>query len=117
MSFIRQYCLILGSEYFVGEIIECVLSLCGSLFGTQDEAHRRVLVRFRPMLAGVVQVEVHLPRVSEAEFGRLEVNDDQATQPAMKEDEIDAKPVVIDAQTTLATKEGKVIAQAPRENL
>jgi hypothetical protein len=73
--FVWKDSLILRSENLVGEIVECVVSLCCSLFGAQNESDWRVLAGLHPVLAGVVQIEVHLPSVRVTEFSDLEIRD------------------------------------------
>ena len=67
--------------------------------------------RLHPVLAGIVQIEVHLAGVRVAEPADLEVDDQQAAQPAVKEQQINAEPGVIQTQPALATDEGKIVAQ------
>ena len=73
--FIGKDGLILGGEHFVGEIVECVMGLGGSFFGAENEADGRVFAGFHPVLAGVVEVEVHLASVGVAELANLQVHD------------------------------------------
>ena len=87
------------------------------LLGAEDEADRRVLVGVRPVLAGVVEVEVHLPGVGVRELAELEVDDDEAAQPAVEEEQVDAIPLVADAEPPLAADEGEVAAQLEQEAL
>jgi len=54
---------------------------------------------------------VHLARVRVSESAHFEVNDDQTAQTAMKENEVDAEPCIIQTQTPLTAKERKIIAQ------
>src|SRR5579872_2265080 len=103
--------LILGSEYLVGKIVECVVGLCCSFLGTQDKSNWRVLTRLHPVFAGVVQIEVHLSSVRITEFAHLEVDDDQAVQTPMEENQVDTKPCVVDTKPALAAKKRKIIAQ------
>ncbi|GGY24463.1 hypothetical protein GCM10007387_02510 [Pseudoduganella albidiflava] len=66
--------------------------------GTQDQAYRWVLTRFHPVLAGIVQVHVHLAGIGMAELAELadlEIDDQQALEAAMKEQQVDAKPAVV----------------------
>ena len=69
------------------------------------------------MLPRVVEIEVHLPGISVGELADLEVNYHQAAEPAVEEEEVDAIPLVADAQATLATDEGKLAAQLEEEGL
>src|SRR5260370_4989784 len=66
--FVGKDGLILGGKDLVGEIVECVVGLGSSLFGAQNESDWRVLAGLHPVLAGVVQVHVHLPSVRVAKL-------------------------------------------------
>jgi len=77
--FVWKYSLILCGDHFVGEIVECVVGLCCSFFGAQNESDWRVLAGLHPVLACVVQIEVHLPSVRVAEFTHLEIHDQEAS--------------------------------------
>jgi hypothetical protein len=67
------------------------------------------------MLAGVIEVEVHLASVRIAELPNFEVRNKQAPQAAMKENEVNTEPIVVDAESTLAAKEGEIITQLQQE--
>ena len=71
--FIWKDSLILSGEHLVGEIVECVVGLCCSLFGAQNEPGWRVLAGPHLVLASVVQVQVHLSSVRVTEFSDLEI--------------------------------------------
>jgi len=58
---------------------------------------------------------VHLASIRVTEFAYLEVNNDQAAQAAVKEDEVDTKPGVVDTEPALATEERKIITQLQEE--
>jgi hypothetical protein len=107
--------LILGGQYLVRKIVERVVGFRRPFLGTQNQPDWRVFTRFHPVLAGVVEVEVHLPSVRVAEFANLEIDDDQAAQLTVEENEIDAKPSVVDAKPALATEEGEVVARLQEE--
>ena len=68
--------MILGSKYFVRQVIESIVGFRGSLFCAENESDRRIFSRFHPMLAGVIEIKVHLPGISVAELAHLEVDDD-----------------------------------------
>ena len=63
------------------------------------------------MLAGVVEVEMHLASVGIAELADFEVDNDEAPEPPVKEYEVDAEPSVVDPEPTLAANESEVVAQ------
>ena len=64
---------------------EGVLRHGAVLLGAEDEPHGRILASERPVLTGVVQVEVHLAGVGVRELAQLQVDDDQALEAAVKE--------------------------------
>src|SRR5882724_12478290 len=113
--FVWKDSLILRGENLVGEIVECVVGFCCSLLGTQNESDWRVLAGLHPVLAGVIQIEVHLPSVRITELPYLDVNDDQPVQTTVEENEVDTKPVVVDAKPALAAEESKIIAQLQKK--
>jgi hypothetical protein len=102
---------LLGGKHLVRETLESVASNGAVLLGAQDEAHGWVLAREHPVLAGVVQVEVHLASVRVGEPIQLEVDDEEASQATMEEQQVDSIPSVPDAQLTLPTHEGEVAAE------
>ena len=108
--FVWEDSLILSGEHLVGKIVECVVSLCRSLFSAHDESDWRVLAGLHPVLAGIVQIEVHLPSVRVTELTNLQVCDYKSSQTAMEEHEINTKPGVVDTKPALAADEGKIIA-------
>ena len=58
---------------------------------------------------------MHLPSVGVRKLPQLEVYDDEAAEAAMEEQQIDAVPLVIDTQSSLATDEGEVPAEFHEE--
>ena len=50
----------------------------------KDQADGWIFIGVRPMLFGVIAVKVHLTGVGMGEFARLQVDNDQATKPAVK---------------------------------
>src|SRR6266581_2763910 len=69
------------------------------------------------MFARVIQIKMHLPRIGVRELANLQINDDKASQFAVKEEKIDAIPFAADSQSAFATDEGKVAAQLEQEVL
>ena len=66
--FVRQGRAVFGGENFAGQPFESVVGHGRILFGAQDKADGRVLASKRPVLARVVQVQVHLPGVGVGEL-------------------------------------------------
>ncbi len=52
-------------------------------------------LRHCPVLFGIVQVHIHLPGIRITEFAYLQVNEQQAAQATMEEQQIDAEPAVV----------------------
>jgi hypothetical protein len=63
------------------------------------------------LLAHVVQVKIHLSGIGVSEFPDFQIDDDQAEQPAMKEQQLDAISLIAHGQTSLPCQEGEVAAQ------
>ncbi len=53
--------------------------------GAKNQTDRRILIGMRPMLFGVIAVKVHLTGVGMSKFSGLQVDYDQAAQPAMEQ--------------------------------
>ena len=69
------------------------------------------------MLPRIVQVEVHLPGIGVAEAADLQVNDHEASQAAVKEQQVNPVPLAADAQPSLAADEAEVVTQLQEEGL
>jgi hypothetical protein len=69
------------------------------------------------VLAGVVEVEIHLTRVSVREGTKFEIQQQQRSQGPMEEDQVNGVPDVVDPQPPLSADEAKVIAQFQQERL
>ena len=110
-----QHGLVLRREYLVRQAFQRVVCFGRTFFGAQDQADRRILAGLHPVLARVVQIEVHLSGVGVAELADLEVDDDEALQTPMEEQQVDAEPRVVDSQSALATDEGEVVAEFQQE--
>src|SRR5580658_3000878 len=89
--FVWKDSLVLSGEHFVGEIIECIVGLCGSLLGAQNKSDRRILSGLHPVLAGIIQIEVHLPSIRVTELTDLQIRDQKGAQTTVKEDKVDTK--------------------------
>src|ERR1700704_584233 len=93
------------------EIAESVPSYCLVTLGAENHPDRRVLVWLSPMLAGIVQIKVHLTRIRMGELANLEIDHDQASQPPVKEQKVNPVPLGSDSQPLLSGYEGKIIAE------
>ena len=58
---------------------------------------------------------MHLTGVRIAELPNLDVRNQQASQTAVKEDEINSEPIIVDPKATLAAEKRKVISQLQQE--
>ena len=108
---------VLGGEHLVGQRVQGVMDEGVVLLGAEDQADGRVLVGLGPVLLGVTQVDVHLAGVGVGELAGLDVNDDQATESAVVEEQVDPVPVVADAEPLLPAQEGEVAAEFQEEAL
>ena len=67
-------------------------------------------MRVRPLLAGIVQIQIHLTGVGVRELAELQIYYNETLKPAMEEDQIDSIPFVSDAQSPLASDEGEIVS-------
>lgn len=67
------------------------------------------------MLAGIVQIKVHLSGIGVAELADLEVDDQQGFEPAVEKQQVDSELGVVQLQTALAADEGEVVAEFQQE--
>ena len=81
----------------------------------QDQTHRWIFAGVRPVFTRVVKVEIHLCRIGMAELSELEVDDDQAAQPAVKEHQIDTIPLVANAKPPLPGHEREIVPKFQQE--
>ena len=115
--FRRQRGAVLSSEDLIAHPTQGVAGYVRLVGGAEDEPYGRIFVGVGPVLAGVVDVEVNLPEVAGGELAELEVTQDEAPQPTVKEHEINAVPLVADAEALLTADEGEVVAQFQQEAL
>ena len=85
--------------------------------GTEDETHRRILVFVCPVFARIVQIEIHLPGIGVGEFADFQIDDDEAPESPVEEQQVDAIPLVADPQPLLPGDEGELIPQLQQELL
>jgi len=69
------------------------------------------------MFAGIIQIQVHLPGIRMGKLPELQVHDDEALKPAMKEDQINPIPLRPHAQPLLSSDEREIVAQLQQELL
>ena len=114
---IRQRGAVFGGEHLVGQRVEGVMDDGLILLGAEDDADGRVLVGVRPVLLGIGEIEMHLARVGVGELAEFPVNDDQASEPSVVEQQVDPIPLVADAEPALAADEREVAAELQQEGL
>ena len=69
------------------------------------------------MRARVVQIQVHLAGIGVRELAEFQVHDDEASKPAVEENQIDPIPFGSYAQSLLSSHEGEIAAQLQQELL
>src|SRR5207249_1240778 len=102
-------------EYLARHALQGVPGDADPLLGAKDQPDRRILVGTGPVMAGVVEVQVHLADVASSDSVKFQIDQHEAAKPAVKKDEIDAEPLVIDAQPLLAADEGEIVPQLQQE--
>ena len=60
---------------------------------------------------------MHLPGIGVGELAKLQVDDDEAAQTPVEEQQIDPIPLAADAQAALASDKGKIAAEFHEESL
>ena len=63
--------MVFTGDYLVHEITESIVGNSVVMFRAEDQPDRRVFIYICPMLSGVVEVKVHLPRVGVSELSKL----------------------------------------------
>ena len=109
--FIGQNGSVFGGEYFVRQSIQRVTRDRFIFLAAKNETDRRIFVAACPMFARVVEIHVHLAGVGVGEPATLEIDDDEASELAMKEQQIDAIPFVADAEAALPADESEIAAE------
>ena len=84
---VRQGQAVFGGEDGVRETIEGIVSDSVILGGAEDQPDGRILVGQGPMLARIVEVEVHLSGIGMRERAELQLDHHEATQAAVAGDE------------------------------
>lgn len=69
------------------------------------------------MLTCVVEVQVHLAGICVCKLSELQINDEQATEPAMKEHQVDSIPLIANTQPLLPSYESEVVPEFEGETL
>jgi hypothetical protein len=69
--FVGKGKLILSCEHGIPEALESVMCNGAVLFGTENQADRRVLIGQGPMFASIVQIEIHLSGIGVGELADL----------------------------------------------
>src|SRR5262249_19187192 len=87
------------------------------LASAQDEADGGLLLWLRIVPCEPTQVELHLPLVGRLEIPELELNRDEAPQPAMVEEQVDIVVVSVNGDALLPRDEGESDAELQNEAL
>ena len=87
------------------------------LFGTENQAHRWILIGQHPMFPSIVQIQIHLPGICVRELADFQINDNQTTEPAMKEEQVNPIPFSADAEPSLACNEREIVAELQKKFL
>jgi hypothetical protein len=95
---------------------------CGNFFRRQTWLQRiktdgRVFTGTRPMLARVIQVHVHLAGIGVRELSALEIDDNEAAELAMEEEQINPIPFVANAEAALTPDKSEIAAEFQKETL
>ena len=106
--------LVFAGEHLVREVAKSIVSDSRISFRAQYQPHRRVLVRMGPMLARVVQIQVHLTGIGVSEFTEFQIHDYESPKAAVEENEINPVPFGSDAQPFLPSDECEIVAQFQR---
>jgi len=109
--FIGQDRAVFGCQDFVRQSIKRVTRDRFVFLTAEDEADRRIFALAHPMFARVIQIHVHLSGIGVSESSALEIDNDEAPQLAMKEQQIEAIPFVADAKAALASDESEIAAK------
>lgn len=112
---IRQHRPVVGCHHLGRQAIQRIPRQGMAFVGAQDQAHWRVLIWVGPMLLGIVAVHMHLPHIGMGQATQLQVDDDQAAQLAMEEQQIDPIPGLVDTQPALPPDEGEAFPQFQQE--
>ena len=116
-SLIGKVQLVFAGEYLVREVAQSIVSNGSVPLRAEDQPHWRALMRMGPMLAGVIQIQIHLAGIRVCEFTQLQIHDDEGPKPAVEENQIDTIPFGPDAQPLLSGDEREIIAQLQKKLL
>ena len=104
----REVC---ADEQFGGEGVSGVAHQRLTFPGAQDDAYRRIFAGLHPVFPRVIELQVHLPGIGMVEPAQFQIKDDETAQTAMKKQQIHPEPLIVNAQTALATDKGKIVAE------
>lgn len=113
--FVGEEHLVFAGEDFAAEVFEGVSGDGFVFFGAEDETDGRVFTFVGPVFAGVVEVEVHLSGIGVGKLAEFQVDDDEAAQAPVEEEQVYPIPFAADAQAALATDEGEIAAEFHEE--
>jgi len=83
----------------------------------KNDGERRLFVRLSIMPVEPAQIELHLARIGRLELTELELDDDQAAQLSMEEEQVDVVVVAVERDALLPLHEGEARAQLQEKPL
>ena len=83
----------------------------GIFVGAENDSHRWVVALTAPQVVVHANVHVHLSDVLVGELARLEIEEDEALEQVVVEDEIDVKVFGLGADALLPSDKGEALAQ------
>src|ERR1700689_3386116 len=95
-AFVWKRELVLSREHSIPQALQSIVRDRAVLFRTENQADRRILIRECPVLTSIVQIEIHLSGVGVSELTNLQIDDNQATQPPIEKQQVDAIPLRAD---------------------
>jgi hypothetical protein len=69
------------------------------------------------VLTRVIQVRVHLPSIRVRELAEVEIDNDEASESSVENQEINPIPLIPDAESVLAPDKSEIASELQEENL
>jgi hypothetical protein len=88
------------------------------VFGsTQDKPNWWILVLASPVFPCIVEVKVHLPGIGVSELAEFEIDQQQAAQAPVIENQVHPIPFITDTQPLLSSPKGEIASQFKQKSL
>ena len=84
---------------------------------TQDQTDRRIFAVICPVFTGIIEIQMHLPRVSVSKLAEFEIDDDKTAQLSMEEQEVHPVPLTADPEASLTSDKSKIASEFQKEVL